>query len=659
MESMSPETKTHCLWLWREICSGGSDHGDLITIHSTHQTAPLTCSKAALASACPLLKLCLVEDTEQSIILPDVEPHVLHQFHRFLFTPAAVERNTFSIQLIQFLSCLGVCFDELQSNPDVRIKDESEKMIRDEVLTYKYACSLCNLTFDTFDEAQHHTKESHENGESSNQHHENQAHEIIVSDEVGIVVEDACEQDMFRIPENKKTEKKFNCSECDKRFTSNAQLIHHRNIHLGLKPYTCHLCNKGFTQPTHLKIHMRVHDGERNYMCSICGKTFAIASNMRKHLSIHERENCENRESSDVQGKENEQEDFVPMTNYPCTHCDYSFTSKRDLMTHLVGHEEISPFECKSCDKRFPTEKRLSIHEKREHGKQYVCNFCQKVFVSGSKLSKHILIHTGEKPFNCNICQKAFSQKSHVTFHQNTVHSKDGSKDRRYGCPNCGKRFSTKGILTKHQMLHENDRPFQCTFEGCSKNFVQRSHLKVHLAKHTGDRPFICIECGSSFTTRQHLKEHSQLHSGTKAWYQCTQCDAKYRGKTDLTTHMRLHTGETPFHCKEPGCSKSFRSVRSLENHVRVHTGDKPYTCDTCKKCFTTASGLRQHFKHNLRCQALVKPGSFASKPPDYQVRGSSEATEEIRNVSLKDFQIEIKYTETLTSHDNQTPHQI
>ena len=55
------------------------------------------------------------------------------------------------------------------------------------------------------------------------------------------------------------------------------------------------------------------------------------------------------------------------------------------------------------------------------------------------------------------------------------------------------------------------------------------------------------------------------------------------------------------------------------------------------------ASGLRQHFKHNVRCQAQVKPGSFSSK--------QNNIIEEQKNIGkeieVENLQIEVKFNES------------
>ncbi|XP_037377102.1 zinc finger protein 42 homolog, partial [Talpa occidentalis] len=93
--------------------------------------------------------------------------------------------------------------------------------------------------------------------------------------------------------------------------------------------------------------------------------------------------------------------------------------------------------------------KHLLIHGPRD----YVCAECEKAFTESSKLKRHFLVHTGEKPFQC-------------TFE------------------GCGKRFSLDFNLRTHVRIHTGEKLFVCPFEGCNKKFIQSNNMKAHTLTH-------------------------------------------------------------------------------------------------------------------------------------------------------------------------------
>ncbi|XP_065833100.1 transcription factor YY2-like isoform X2 [Oscarella lobularis] len=111
------------------------------------------------------------------------------------------------------------------------------------------------------------------------------------------------------------------------------------------------------------------------------------------------------------------------------------------------------PCPHKGCNKMFRDNSAMRKHLHTHGPRVHVCAECGKAFVESSKLKRHQLVHTGEKPFVC-------------TFE------------------GCGKRFSLDFNLRTHVRIHTGDRPYVCPFDGCNKRFAQSTNLKSHILTH-------------------------------------------------------------------------------------------------------------------------------------------------------------------------------
>ncbi|KAK4325341.1 hypothetical protein Pmani_004058 [Petrolisthes manimaculis] len=51
------------------------------------------------------------------------------------------------------------------------------------------------------------------------------------------------------------------------------------------------------------------------------------------------------------------------------------------------------------------------------------CQYCPRTFYLRSDLTRHVRIHTGEKPFNCPYCNHATARKSSLKKHLLSKHT--------------------------------------------------------------------------------------------------------------------------------------------------------------------------------------------------------------------------------------------
>lgn len=165
----------------------------------------------------------------------------------------------------------------------------------------------------------------------------------------------------------------FECKICKKSFKCKENLVQHKRIHSGEKPYECKICKKRFNHSSYINIHMRTHTKEKPFQCSIC---------------------------------------------------DTTYISQSKLTAHMKAHNGIRPHLCKSCDRTFRTPADLRDHFRSEHTDErpFECKICGRGFAKQKLLLQHHFLHTDIKKFQCRFCPMAFSQSAGRHGHEKRIH---------------------------------------------------------------------------------------------------------------------------------------------------------------------------------------------------------------------------------------------
>lgn len=145
----------------------------------------------------------------------------------------------------------------------------------------------------------------------------------------------------------------------------------------------------------------------------------------------------------------------------------------------LKFQKESTENKCELCMLTFETINLLIKHgmehidSNQKHKSKYLCHICLKTLSSFSAYTNHMEVHT-ENTYTCNICQEKFNTKFRYTSHM-ILHNPDYTTT--FKCPQCPKIYLKQSLLDRHILIHTGDKPFKCKI--CDYSARVKENLKV------------------------------------------------------------------------------------------------------------------------------------------------------------------------------------
>lgn len=143
------------------------------------------------------------------------------------------------------------------------------------------------------------------------------------------------------LPENTDSKLQWQCTQCNKPYTTNSALIKHQRYYCNLyqkKSFACKYCDKVYMSLGALKMHIRTHTLPCE--CMICGKAFSRPWLLQGHIRTHTGEKP-----------------------YKCSSCSRAFADRSNLRAHLQTHSDVKKYKCEHCTKTFSRMSLLLKHQ--------------------------------------------------------------------------------------------------------------------------------------------------------------------------------------------------------------------------------------------------------------------------------------------------------
>ena len=359
-----------------------------------------------------------------------------------------------------------------------------------------------------------------------------------------------------------------------------------------------------------------------------------------------------------------------------------TFLVSMDSINKPSQHKPVTtqPTQIRNLSSSKSSENYVSTTTRGEGNKEarFQCGYCDKSFATPSKVKRHILTHTGEKPFVCQFCQRGFSQKVHMMEHISKHHADESHKAQQDAAaaaaaqaaaaaaaapaplirtlPNNKTVYSSQTVTTVPvlgsgvQSLRLNNSTITATLADSSavlSSIPENSYIVAEFSlkpedqdtevsqEMTGDEEppqqeiLATIPLSSSLTLAR-TGDPGALVSSNERPFVCPHCSADFIRQSNLSVHMMKVHGET-IEVKTHQCSycdKKFKYPNKRRLHEMTHTGEKPNVCQFCSMGFFKKSRLRVHLtKHhgipedevvNPNSTYLQSPGTSSSSPPSH-----------------------------------------
>ncbi|XP_034041462.1 ras-responsive element-binding protein 1 isoform X2 [Thalassophryne amazonica] len=281
--------------------------------------------------------------------------------------------------------------------------------------------------------------------------------------------------------------------------------------------------------------------------------------------------------------------------------------------------DDGSSYICPLCDKNCQTQHQLTMHIRQHNADagatDHSCSICGKCLSSASSLDRHMLVHSGERPYKCSICGQTFTTNGNMHRHMK-IHEKDPASSLLPISPPSPTKRRRPSFKRRQGLEEENGE------EPPTKKMAEDSALEevaaVPVAAVQGSEEEL-LQCPICFTTcssRLELDAHMDSHPDTAL--RCDLCCVSFRTHRGLLRHnaavhklLPQDPSGRPFIQNNPSIPTGFNDLAFIDfsckkfphiaqvwcetNLRRCISKFHQFICECCDKAFPLRSALDIH----------------------------------------------------------------
>ncbi|XP_072008635.1 ras-responsive element-binding protein 1 isoform X2 [Engystomops pustulosus] len=343
--------------------------------------------------------------------------------------------------------------------------------------------------------------------------------------------------------------------------------------------------------------------------------------------------------------------------------------------------EEKSSYTCPLCEKMCNSQHQLTMHIRQHNtdtgGTDHSCSICGKSLSSASSLDRHMLVHSGERPYKCSMCGQSFTTNGNMHRHMK-IHEKDPNAPVTASPPSPQKR---RRLTTKRKSIPEEETEKE---EAPPAKKVVEEIPQIEQVKKTED-VIPCPLCFKEFACKSSLDTHMEAHP--EASLKCDICCISFRTHRGLLRHNAVihkllprdqsgkpfiqnnpsipagfnDLGFTDFSCKKfPIISQVWCETNLRRCISELHS----FICEICNKAFPMPSALKLHLETHKEGQVnnLHKTEKLAGEDQEkkaFMAALGLQYTKDIKPVSQEDNSSDCFQTIHIEAMKSNLPHEL